>query len=79
MNWTRVEAKWSQLSGQAKSEWAKLTDDDLKYIAGKKEQLIGKLQEQYGILKEEAERQTDAWLAKLSAGRPDKSNGKAAG
>jgi uncharacterized protein YjbJ (UPF0337 family) len=76
MNWTQVEGKWKRLSGQAKSEWAKLTDDDLKLIGGKKDQLVGKLQEHYGALKQDAERQIDAWLAKLSAGRRDKATKK---
>ena len=71
MNWTQIEGKWKRLAGQAKSEWAKLTDDDLKLIGGKKDQLVGKLQEHYGVLKEDAERQIDAWMAKLSAGRSD--------
>jgi uncharacterized protein YjbJ (UPF0337 family) len=74
MNWTQVEGKWRRLAGRAKSEWAKLSDDDLKNIAGKKEQLIGKLQEHYGVLKEDAEKQVDNWLAKLSAGRSDKAS-----
>jgi len=68
MNWTQVEGKWRQLAGRAQSEWAKLSDDDLANIAGKKHQLLGKLQEHYGVLKQDAESQVDKWLAKLSAG-----------
>jgi uncharacterized protein YjbJ (UPF0337 family) len=66
MNWNQIEGQWHQLRGQVKSTWAKLTDDDLKNIAGKQEQLIGKVQERYGILKEEAEKQVHAWIAKFS-------------
>jgi uncharacterized protein YjbJ (UPF0337 family) len=66
MNWTQIEGQWHQLQGQMKSRWAKLTDDDLKNAAGKREQLSGKLQEHYGIVKEEAERQIDGWIAKLT-------------
>lgn len=65
MNWDRVAGQWNQLKGELKSKWAKLTDDDLKFVGGKKEQLIGKLQERYGVMKEEAERQVDEWIAKL--------------
>jgi uncharacterized protein YjbJ (UPF0337 family) len=61
MNWDQVEAKWKQFSGAMKMKWAKLTDDDLKFIAGKKDQLIGKLQERYGISKEEAQDQVEKW------------------
>jgi len=67
MNWSQIEGQWHQISGQAKSMWAKLTDDDLKNIAGKREQLIGKVQERYGILKEEAEKQVHEWIAKFSS------------
>jgi len=61
MNWDQVEGKWKQVKGSAKEKWGKLTDDDLDVIAGKKDQLIGRLQERYGIAKEEAEKQSDEW------------------
>ena len=47
MNWDQIEGGWDQLAGQVKSQWGKLTDDDLKNIAGKRQQLVGKLQERY--------------------------------
>ena len=59
MNWDEIKGKWSQLQGQAKTRWAKLTDDDLLAVEGNKDQLVGKIQERYGITKEEAERQVD--------------------
>jgi uncharacterized protein YjbJ (UPF0337 family) len=74
MNWTQIEGQWHQLTGQVKSQWAKLTDDDLKNIAGKRQQLIGKLQERYGVLKDDAETQIDKWIAKVNPGRRDKSS-----
>jgi uncharacterized protein YjbJ (UPF0337 family) len=49
------------MKGSAKQQWAKLTDDDLTFISGKKDELIGKIQERYGISREEAQRQADAW------------------
>lgn len=61
MNWERIEGNWKQLIGQAKSHWGKLTNDELTEIAGKREQLAGKIQETYGITKDEAERQIDTW------------------
>ena len=66
MNWNQVEGQWNQFKGQLKSKWAKLTDHDLENVAGKKDQLVGKLQEHYGILKEDAEKQLDEWIAKLT-------------
>jgi uncharacterized protein YjbJ (UPF0337 family) len=65
MNWDQIEGQWGQLKGQVKSKWSKLTDDDVTNLSGKKETLIGKLQERYGILKDEAEKQVDEWIAKL--------------
>jgi len=57
MNWDIIEGKWKQAAGVVKTKWGKLTDDDLKTVAGKRDQLIGKLQEKYGWVKEEAEKQ----------------------
>lgn len=62
MNWDQVEGKWKQLRGGVKEKWGKLTDDDLDRIAGKRDQFIGRLQERYGIAKEEAQNQADQWL-----------------
>jgi uncharacterized protein YjbJ (UPF0337 family) len=59
MNWDQLEGKWKQYSGKVKEKWGKLTDDDLTVIHGRREQLVGKIQERYGIVKEEAEKQVD--------------------
>ena len=61
MNWDRVEGNWKQFKGNVKTQWGKLTDDDLDVIAGNRERLAGKLQETYGIAKDEAERQLNDW------------------
>lgn len=57
MNWDQIKGKWKQAKGQARQKWGRLTDDDLDVINGKREELVGKVQERYGIAKEEAERQ----------------------
>jgi uncharacterized protein YjbJ (UPF0337 family) len=44
-----------------KEQWGKLTDDDLSVINGKQDQLVGRVQERYGVAKDEAERQVKAW------------------
>ena len=54
MNTDRLEGNWKQFKGKIKEKWGKLTDDDLDVIAGKTEQLVGRVQERYGIAKEEA-------------------------
>ena len=56
MNWDQMEGKWKQMKGVARKQWGKLTDDDLAFMAGSKEQFVGRLQERYGIAKDEAER-----------------------
>ena len=63
MNWDQIEGNWKQLKGTAKSKWGKLTDDQLDVIAGKREQLIGRIQEAYGITRETTERQIAQWQA----------------
>ena len=72
MNWTQIEGQWNEAKGQLKSKWAKLTDDDLDNAAGKKDQLVGKLQQHYGILKDDAEKQLDEWIAKFAPIHEDK-------
>ena len=61
MNWDQVEGKWKEMRGHVKEKWGKLTDDDLNVIAGERERPVGKIQERYGIAKEEAEKQVAAW------------------
>jgi uncharacterized protein YjbJ (UPF0337 family) len=61
MNWEQAKGQWTQLKGSVRKQWGKLTDDDLDVIAGQREKLVGKIQERYGIAKEEAERQIASW------------------
>ena len=57
MNWDRAQGNWKQFKGKVKEQWGRLTDDSLDVIGGKRDQLAGKLQESYGITKDEAEKQ----------------------
>ncbi len=66
MNWDRVEGNWKQLKGNVRSAWGNITDDDFEKMAGKRDALVGKIQERYGIAKDEAERQVDDWYNKQS-------------
>lgn len=61
MNWDQLEGKWKQMKGSVRTRWGKLTDDDLETIAGQKDQLVGRIQERYGIHKDEAMKQVDDW------------------
>ncbi len=65
MNWQRIEGNWKQFAGKAKESWGKLTDDDITIVDGKREQLLGRIQERYGIAKDEAEKQVKAWESRL--------------
>ena len=65
MNWDQIEGRWKQISGSAREQWGKLTDDDLQALTGQKDQLVGKIQERYGTAKAEVERQVDGWSKDL--------------
>jgi len=61
MNWNQAEGNWKQFTGKVKETWGKLTDDEIDQIAGKRDVLLGKVQEKYGIAEEEAEKQLKDW------------------
>ena len=61
----RAAGAWHQIKGKVKEQWGKLTDDDLKQLEGHAEQLAGKLQERYGLAREEAERQAKEFRKRL--------------
>jgi len=65
MNWDQIEGKWKQFTGSARERWGKLTDDDVQTLTGTKDNLVGRIQERYGIAKEEAEKQADDWSQAL--------------
>jgi uncharacterized protein YjbJ (UPF0337 family) len=62
MNWERVEGNWKDLQGKALQQWSKLTNDDLNQVKGRRDALLGKLQERYGIARDAAERQIEDWV-----------------
>ncbi len=64
MNWDQVKGKWTEMSGRVRQQWGKLTDSDVEEAKGDRDVLAGKIQNQYGVTKEEAERQIDDWLSK---------------
>ncbi len=61
MDADRIKGNWKQLRGAAQEQWGKLTNDDLDVVEGQRDQLVGKIQERYGIEKDEARRQVDEW------------------
>lgn len=57
MNQDIIKGKWTQMKGNMKNLWGKLTDDDIEKIDGNYDILVGKIQERYGRTKEEAEKE----------------------
>ncbi|WP_417829276.1 CsbD family protein [Thalassospira sp.] len=65
MNWDQIEGRWKQMRGDIKSQWGRLTDDDVDQVDGQRDKLVGRVQEAYGIEREEADRQVRDWIEKL--------------
>lgn len=64
-NWDKIGGQWKQFTGDVKKKWGKLTDDELLQANGNREILAGKIQEKYGITKDEANKQIEEWAKKL--------------
>jgi uncharacterized protein YjbJ (UPF0337 family) len=65
VNWDQIQGNWKQFMGRARQQWGKLTDDDLEQAKGHRDELVGRIQERYGIEREEAERQVRDWETRL--------------
>ena len=61
MNWDSAEGNWKVLKGKVKQQWGKLTDDEIDQIAGKRDELLGRIQKSYGISRDEADKQLQDW------------------
>ncbi len=68
------QGHWRQIRGKVREHWGRLTDDDLDVIRGRRDQLVGRLQERYGYGRDEAEQEVDRfrdrWLAERNDPRP---------
>jgi uncharacterized protein YjbJ (UPF0337 family) len=71
MNRDTIGGQWKQLSGEIKKQWGKLTDNDLKVIQGDAKMLAGRLQERYGLVRDEAVRQVRDFERELNLSRHD--------
>jgi uncharacterized protein YjbJ (UPF0337 family) len=78
MNSDQFEGKWKQLKGTVKQRWGKLTDDDITALSGKKDELVGKIQERYGITREQAEKEADEWARASAQEIKQETNARAA-
>jgi uncharacterized protein YjbJ (UPF0337 family) len=66
MNSDQLEGKWKQVKGEVREKWGKLTDDDIQIVGGRRDQLIGRVQERYGMAREAATKEVDTFLKNLS-------------
>jgi uncharacterized protein YjbJ (UPF0337 family) len=67
MNWEQVKGNWNQAKGAIKKQWGELTDDQLDVVSGQRDILVGRIQETYGITRNEAERQVRDWETRQDA------------
>ena len=65
MNWAKIQGAWKQFAGKAREQWGRLTEDDVAVVEGRREKLTGKIQERYGITREDADREITEWLEML--------------
>lgn len=65
MNWEQVEGQWKDIKGQLRTEWGKLTDDDLEATKGRRDRIIGKILERYGEAKESIGQKLDRFIDNL--------------
>ncbi len=80
MNWDQIEGKWKQYSGRFRETWGKLTDSEWTVVGGKKDQLVGRIQERYGIAREQAQKEVDDFAGTMDAesvGAPEETSGTA--
>ena len=70
MNSDQLQGKWKEVKGSIKVRWGKLTDDDVDVINGRRDQLIGRIQERYGMAKEEAQKQVEEWMSSETSAHP---------
>ena len=66
-SWDHVAGHWNEFAGKARQRWGELTDDDLAVIDGQHQRLIGKIQEHYGVIRDQAELQIAEWLKGLES------------
>lgn len=61
MNSDTIQGNWKQLTGEAQKQWGKLTNDQLAQVNGSRKKLVGMIQENYGVMRDEAEKQVRSW------------------
>ena len=67
MNWNQVEGNWKQVKGKLRGKWGKLTNDDLEQARGRRDRLVGIIEERYGEARDAIERELDSLIDRLAA------------
>jgi uncharacterized protein YjbJ (UPF0337 family) len=68
VNWNGVQGNWKQLSGRMQERWGRLTHNNLRIMAGRRDRIIGGMQASYGVAKEKAEHRLRALKNLLERG-----------
>ena len=68
MDWDRIEGSWKELSGKVRKQWGDLTDSEIERSKGKRDELIGIVQQRYGYAKDKARIEVDKWAESLNGG-----------
>ena len=76
MDWDRISGNWAHWRERIRERWGRLTSDELDGIAGRREQLVGRIQSAYGIEKTEAERQLRTFQRNLEVEVDSEVNGR---
>jgi uncharacterized protein YjbJ (UPF0337 family) len=64
-SWDQISSRWTRFSRDVKKNWSELTDDEVMEVNGRRDNLAEKIQEKYDVTLEAANKQIDAWAAKL--------------
>lgn len=67
MDWDQVQSRWLEIKGAARARWGRLTDDDLEFMRGERDRIVGRLQQRYDYAREDAEREVESWRDGLKA------------
>lgn len=78
MEWKHIEGKWSRYADKVRQHWNALSIDEVHAISGRREQLVGALQQHYGMTRDHAERQIDEFCARLDSSAQEKAPRKVA-
>ncbi len=57
MDWNQIVDQWKEVGGKAKARWDKLSDEEWRVVREKRDRLVAKIKDKYGVSTKEAEHQ----------------------